>query len=433
VTGQGGMGAGLGRRLKRLRLAKGFTQQDLAESAYTAAYVSTIEAGRRNPSNVAVAFFADRLGVEPEEILTGRPPGLAVKLEVDLQRARMILSGGNYADADEHFSEIERSAQRYDLTRVEAKALEGRGLVAERLCDPESGLEYFERAVGLLEDEPLPLRVESVAGAARCTQMIGDVRYSIHLLESFLMQLRSIPDPLALMRIHSSLVWPYSEVGLHNKAAKAATEALKLEARVDDPEQIANMHINVARELLRQNRADEALASLRRAELLYASLEWKTEVARAHLARGMVFVDQGDLEEARPSLYKALEVFTETAGSLNQARSLNELARVERLCGRPDEARRLLDQSISLLQEGDVAELACAHREMALSMVMETPELAEKNFRIAIDLYRRAEEPLQMAAVYRHLGDLLFDKGDTSASRDSYRDALVAIERSSLG
>jgi tetratricopeptide (TPR) repeat protein len=428
-----GLAMELGTRLRRLRLDRGMTQQDLAGEAYTAAYISTIESGRRNPSPVALAYFADRLGVEPEEILTGRPPGLSVQLQVDLQRARMILSGGNHAEADEIFTEVERSARRYGMHKVEAKAFEGRGLVAERKCEPEEALGYFERAAELLESEPLPLRVEAVAGASRCTQMIGDLRYAIHLLESFLVQLRDIPDPLALMRVHSSLVWPYSEAGLHNKAADAATAALRLETRVDDPEQVANMHINVARELLRQNREDEALASLRRAELLYASLEWKTEVARAHLARGMVFIHQEEFDSARECLRKALEVFAGAKSALNQARALNELARVERLSGHLDEARQLLDQSISLLQEGDVAELACAHREMGLSMMADLPELAEKNLRVAIDLFRRAEEPLQCAAVFRQLGDLLFERGDTSASRDSYREALLTLEKASLG
>jgi tetratricopeptide (TPR) repeat protein len=419
---------GVGKRLRELRLAKGLTQQDLAGQAYTAAYVSTIESGKRTPSSVALAYFADRLQVEPEEILTGRPPNLALKLELDVQDARMILSDGRYEEADAIFSEVAEAARQYGLGRSEAKALEGRGLVAERSGSPEVGLEHFERAGQLLETEPPPLRVEAVAGVARCTQMMGDVRYAIHILESFLMHLRDIPDPLALMRIYSSLVWPYTEVGLYTKAAQAATEALRLEARVDEPEQIANMHVNVARELLRQNRSDEALASLRRAETIYVSLEWKTEVARAHLARAIVFTDQGSLHEARSCLQKALEVFRQTRSNLNQARALNELARVERSSGQSGEARRLLEESIALLQEGDVAELAVAHREMALAMVDETPELAEKNFRIAIDLYRQADESLQAAAVYRQLGDLLFRRGDVSGSRESYREGLIALE-----
>jgi tetratricopeptide (TPR) repeat protein len=277
----------------------------------------------------------------------------------------------------------------------------------------------------------LPLRVESVTGAARCVQMQGDVRYAIHVLETFLMQLRSLPDPLALMRTHSSLVWPYTEVGLYDRAAHAATEALRLETRVDDPEQIANMNVNVARELLRQNRADEALASLRRAETIYVSLEGKTEVARAHLARAIVFTDQGDLDHARSSLLKALDVFRQTGSNLNEARTLNELARVERASGNNGDARRLLEQSIALLQEGDVAELAFAHRELALAMVDETPELAEKNFRVAIDLYRRADKVMQAAAVHRQLGDLLFDRGDVSGSRESYREGLSGLESGS--
>lgn len=79
------------------------------------------------------------------------------------------------------------------------------------------------------------------------------------------------------------------------------------------------------------------------------------------------------------------------------------------------------------LQDADVAELALAHRQLGLCYVETKPELAEKNFRLAIDLYRRAEEPLQVANTFRDLGDLLSDQGDVESGRAAYREGLVAL------
>ena len=56
----------VGRRIRQLRLAKGLTQKELAAPHYTAAHVSTIEAGRRSPSRAALVHFARKLGVEPD-------------------------------------------------------------------------------------------------------------------------------------------------------------------------------------------------------------------------------------------------------------------------------------------------------------------------------------------------------------------------------
>ncbi len=74
----------IGSRLRRLRVARGLTQKELAAPAYTHAYVSTIESGRRNPSRGALEHFAAKLGVDVDELETGRPADLSARLELVL-------------------------------------------------------------------------------------------------------------------------------------------------------------------------------------------------------------------------------------------------------------------------------------------------------------------------------------------------------------
>ncbi|WP_344646290.1 helix-turn-helix transcriptional regulator, partial [Streptomyces durmitorensis] len=80
-SGSGGVrldGPGaIGRRVLRLRTELGLTQRQLAEPAYTPAYVSTLESGKVRPSEAALRHLAERLGVTPEELVTGRPARLA--------------------------------------------------------------------------------------------------------------------------------------------------------------------------------------------------------------------------------------------------------------------------------------------------------------------------------------------------------------------
>lgn len=60
----------VGRNVRRLRLAKGLTQEQLAfESKIDLTYVGGIERGRRNPSILVIARIAAALGTEPANLL----------------------------------------------------------------------------------------------------------------------------------------------------------------------------------------------------------------------------------------------------------------------------------------------------------------------------------------------------------------------------
>src|SRR5437870_7371633 len=63
---------GVGQRLKRLRVARGFSQRDLSSPGVSYAYISRIEAGARTPSVKALRKLSQKLGVSVEYLETGR-------------------------------------------------------------------------------------------------------------------------------------------------------------------------------------------------------------------------------------------------------------------------------------------------------------------------------------------------------------------------
>lgn len=66
----------LARNLKRLRLEKGWSQEELAyQAGLHRTYVSGVERGVRNPTITIVAVLAKALGVSPAELLSARSPG----------------------------------------------------------------------------------------------------------------------------------------------------------------------------------------------------------------------------------------------------------------------------------------------------------------------------------------------------------------------
>lgn len=75
----------VGRRLRELRLAAGMTQAELAGRRFSHAYVSVLEAGRREPSRAAVEYFAQRLGVAVEELWSEQGASWALQMAEDLR------------------------------------------------------------------------------------------------------------------------------------------------------------------------------------------------------------------------------------------------------------------------------------------------------------------------------------------------------------
>ncbi|MFF2603350.1 helix-turn-helix domain-containing protein, partial [Streptomyces californicus] len=62
---------GFGRRLRQLRLQQGKTQAELTGPGMSAAYLSRLESGARFPTQRAVDYLAERLGI-PVEIFAER-------------------------------------------------------------------------------------------------------------------------------------------------------------------------------------------------------------------------------------------------------------------------------------------------------------------------------------------------------------------------
>ena len=420
-----------GQRLKQLRIQRGQTQRQLAEPAYTDAYVSAVEAGRRTPSAEALHHFAQKLDVGEEELLTGRPPDLAARLELELQAARRRLSAGQIEAAQASYARISEEARAFAVARLEARAEQGKGLCAMSRGDLEEAIVLFEGAAERLQDEPATARVDAVAAKATCLRRMGDLRYAIYLLENLLetLERRGLSDPNSLLKIYASLVPPYFESGAYEQAAAAAQKALQLAPRASDAERIGDMHINVARVHLNNGRVADAELSLHQAAELYRELDLRYEIGISHFAWGYVLSRQNELGKAQLELERAKKIFSETHSHLDEAGVGNELARIARQTGDVEKARSLLQECAGLLEgSNDVAELASAHRELALLDREEDPALAEKNLRQAIELYGRAEFKVEVAITYRILGDVYYEQGKPDLARETYRSGILGLE-----
>jgi tetratricopeptide (TPR) repeat protein len=415
-----------------LRLQRGLTQKELADPRYTHAYVSTIEAGRRQPSPTAMAHFAKKLSVDVEELRTGRPPDLEPRLRLKLQGARRDISAGELDEAAKVLTQVLRDAKRYKMNHLEARAVEYQALIEERSGNMQQAYELYQDVEKILIEAPPPMLADCIAGQARCLIGLGDLRYAIHLVESLVerMTRERYSDPNAMVRLYAPLVWAYVQLGVNSKAGEYAREALDLLPKVTDPFNLAVMHVNLAEAYLSDGRIKEADAALLRAEDLFRNLDLRSESAHVHMNRGYSLArGGGDLKVARSELETALELFVSMGNSRGEAHALNELAHVARVEGDVDVAKEHLGRSLKILKKGeDVGELALAHLELGLCIQEENARLAEKHLRDAVRLYTEAEHFLRAARAHRVLGDMLMEQGREDEACQVFRAGLWVLE-----
>lgn len=155
--------ASFGRRLRELRTAAGWTQAELAGERFSHAYISVLEAGRREPSRAAVSYLATRLGVPVERLWESRGAAWALQMAEDLRAEGKIGDGRkllertleNLANADEVHPRVVVALHR-ELGRL---ALPN---------DPSAARRHFEKAVRLAgQDESLVFeRADALAALA---------------------------------------------------------------------------------------------------------------------------------------------------------------------------------------------------------------------------------------------------------------------------
>ncbi|MFF5358128.1 tetratricopeptide repeat protein [Streptomyces scabiei] len=418
----------IGRRVQQLRTEQGLTQRQLAEPAYTPAYISTLEAGRVRASEPALRHIAERLGVDYEELATGRPAGFATELRLRLTGAQRTLAGGATEAAAEEFAAVLAEAEEHALVAEHADALLGLGECALETGDLESARLRFEQVEQRLGDAPLPARVPALRGRATAHYLAGELRYSCYLYESTLDELNrnGLHDPDALLLLYTGVIAPYMDMGAHARAAQAAELALALAPRSGDPALVARMHRSVARTMIAEGRIAEADASLAKASELYRQLQIRTELANCHWMRGYLHAQNGDYARAEDELREARRMLSAKRAALYTSQVAVELADVLHRRGKSEEAGELLREVLSdLSSERGALHSAAAHR--LLGIIAEDArdaDTAEEHYVRALSLLERAGAAGDLADLCRLLGDLYRRSGRVEAALDAYRTGL---------
>ncbi|WP_238008235.1 tetratricopeptide repeat protein [Dactylosporangium sp. AC04546] len=389
------MTTGIGARILALRTSRGLTQRDLAEPNYTAAYVSSVENGHRVPSSDALAHFAARLSVDVAELTTGRRPGEALELDIELL---------TMSHSQQWYSGIAASSTEPGERRAEASIVLGR---LESAVDTAAA--HFERAHRLLADAPPHHRAAAVAGRAWCARRQGDPGYAAYLLGALRDELvrAGLPAPGALLAVQTLLGLCQNDLG--EDAGPAVAAALEL-APAGDPARAAELHLTVARTLAATGDPTGAAAALDAARQARLADWLAGPIAEMRRLRGRSRLAAGDLGGALADLTAAL------AGLPGDPDLAADLAVTYRALGSPATAAALL---------ADVPfDTAAVHRARALL----DAGSAEGHLRAAIALLKPAGPRRDLADAVLALADHLTTTGRAEEALDTLAGGLAAVD-----
>ncbi|MEU0553697.1 helix-turn-helix transcriptional regulator [Dactylosporangium sp. NPDC006015] len=316
--------SGVGERIQALRTGKGLTQRDLAEPNYTAAYVSSVENGHRVPSSDALAHFAARLRVDVTQLTTGRHPGDALSIEIDLLEE---------VQPQPWYEQLATDPTALDTRRAAAEVVLGRRRLTAGAAD--DAVAHFERARRLVPPTLAHLRTPAVAGLALCARLQGDPGYAAYLLTGFRDELHraGLPDPASVLAVHALLALCQHDLG--EDAAPAASTALAL---AGPGAEAVSAFVATARTLAASSHLPEARAALTAAGAAVLESWLADEIAGAFRIRARARLSAGDLAGALADLTAARQRST----GPEALDALVDLAEVHRALGDPATARALL-------------------------------------------------------------------------------------------
>ncbi|HEX5331414.1 MAG TPA: helix-turn-helix domain-containing protein [Cellulomonas sp.] len=414
-------------RVRQGRIDAGLSQTALAGGAFSPSYISLIEAGRREPTDAALAVLAARMGSTVEFLKFGAdgPNEARTRLEVDF--AKLDVRSGAAASARERIS-------RLDLDRV-THALKVEALLT--LARAHEGLGDLESAVAILE----PMLVDAQArghhldAAGVATGLVasyleaGDLHRSIEVGERVVADLEKagLSGTDEHLRLASTLLWAYVERGDLLYATHRASELVRQADEQGTPRGRGSVYWNAA--LVAEQRRDYDLAQryTERALALLDGGEVSRDVPRLRLNYAWLLLRSEPAEpiEALRQLDLAGPDLVAAGSEVELARVDVERSRAHLILGDADDAERCARAAIARL--GDQPRLEKAVAQLALGDALHTKgdiTASAEAYKWAADMLGMMSASRQSAAAWRELGDRLLGNRDIAGAAEAFDRAL---------
>ena len=378
----------VGERLKRLRLARGLSQRELATQGVSYAYISRIEAGTRQPSVKALRKLARQLDVSTEYLETGRDIDDAGERELQIVDAELALRLGDPAAAEGRLLELfEAAVQAGDLPQA-ARARIDLALAAAERGDHAAAVAGFDEAFALELPSPLE-RLDVFATLGRAYGALGETEREIELYRRCLDEVSELAPENASARTRYRILLSYalSDAGALGRAEDVVREALRDAPLDGDPYMRIRLYWSLARLSEMEGNSSRALRSARRAIALLEATEDDVHCGRAYVLAAWIMNSAGDGRGAQAQLDRAEQLLGHGAGVDDIAILNVERARSAALVGNGADAVRIARSVLELVGGQYDAVRGTALWALAEGLVLEQDlEASSEAFAEAVEL-----------------------------------------------
>ena len=336
---------GLGRNLRKARMAKGWTQGDLAGANYSVGFISRIESGARQPSRATLTTLAARLDVTVDYLLSGVEQDVALTLRHDLDRAELALAGGDIDAALSTSSGLLDEGHLASWPDLERRARLVHALAQEAHGDVHAAIIELEDLFDVTGDGDSAATVG--IALSRCYREVGDSALAITSGEKALTTLTELglAGTTDYVRLAVTVAAAYFESGEVGVATRLSRRAIDAAEAAGAPEAQASAYWNAS---IIERHAGNLDGAIRLASRALSILQngtgtrnlgrLRTQLALFHVRR-----PDPDLAEARALLDLASnELDWSSASPVDLARNLVVRARLHLAEAAPREAEAVL-------------------------------------------------------------------------------------------
>ena len=426
---------GLGERVRRLRIAAGLSQTQLAGERFSKEYVSQIERGKTRPTQETVDWLARRLGVDPSFLANGVSIDERERVEAALARAAALSESDRFPDALVEYDKIRPAVLATGSPQLEVRMLAGEAWARMREGEVREALVLLERARELVEGGEFSdvERAEILYRLGACRYKVSSIATASALFNEALVLAEASGFPCDDLR--SRILSARSRCFRRQRDWEAAREdverALELAQGMRDKRALAEVYFQASLIAERNGHWLRARRFAEQSKTYYEEIADRANVGRLLNNLGGLSFLLGRPEDAESNLKEAFTVALDAGSDVDAAYATSSLAQVHLRTGRAVSAEqharhalRLLADRVDLLEEIGNAQLVLGRALLDQRRFSE----AEEMLRAADQSFEQLPSVSHRAAVWIAQGDIAARRGEDQIAAHLYRKAAEALQ-----
>jgi tetratricopeptide (TPR) repeat protein len=421
--------AELGERVRRLRIAAGLSQTELAAGRFSKEYVSQIERGKTRPTADTLVWLAERLGADPAFLSSGVSSSDRYRWEAVLARGEAFVEQHRYDEAVRELESALDATGSLGASDLSVRALAALAWARMELGEVRTAIELLLNARAIAEGPRFSdvERADVLFRLGVCRYKLSSISTAGALLDEAMVLAERSNLPCDRLRAEI-LLWRsrcYRMQRDYLAAREHVERALELAEALQHPGTAANAFFQASLVAEREGHFGLARSYAERARACYEEISDRVTVGRLLNNLGGLTRMLGEPEEAVGYLKDSLRVLLDEGSDVEAAHVVCSLAQVHLQLGRFEDAEVEARKALELL--GDrvdyVSEIGTAQLALGRSL-MEQNRLEE-----AQDILRAADRSFEQLASASHRASAWIALGDLAHRRDDDRDAARLYRR----